>query len=228
MGRLGIRVEVSASEREQLVAMSSSRALPHSLVRRAKVVLMAADGHSNGQIAAQCAITPPAVSGLRAHATTAADGPGVLRGRYPRLCSSRTTTLFAALNAATGEVFAQCKDRHRHQEFIAFLKDIERAVPAELELHLILDNYATHKHPKVKEWLAKHSRYHLHFTPNYSSWLNQVERSRSRNEESLLQVALDSTRLRAGVRETLPSASRVPEIPTTSEFSSRKLTACSR
>ena len=78
--------------------------------------------------------------------------------------------------AATGEVFAQCKPRHRHQEFIAFLNDIERAVPAELELHLILDNYATHKHPKVKAWLTKHPRYHLHFTPTYSSWLNQVER----------------------------------------------------
>lgn len=87
-----------------------------------------------------------------------------------------TTTLFAALNAATGEVIAQCKPRHRHQEFLAFLKHIDQAVPADLEVHLIVDNYATHKHPKVRAWLARHTRYHMHFTPTYSSWLNQVER----------------------------------------------------
>jgi transposase len=103
-------------------------------------------------------------------------GLGYLEGVTHDYVRHGTTTLFAALNAATGEVFAQCKPRHRHQEFIAFLNDIEGVVPAELELHLILDNYATHKHPKVKAWLAKHSRYHLHFTPTYSSWLNQVER----------------------------------------------------
>jgi transposase len=296
MGRPGIVVEVSASEREQLVAMSRSRALPHSLVRRAKVVLLAAEGASNGQIATQCGITPPAVThwkkrfiarglaGLhdearagrpRSHSDeavaellnkvlaksppaatqwsvrSAAQQTGISKSTVSRyfalfgvqphrtkgfklssdpffvekvrdivglylsppsnalvLCVDEksqcqalertqrllpmglgylegvshdyvrhgTTTLFAALNAATGEVFAQCKARHRHQEFIAFLNDIEGAVPAELELHLILDNYATHKHPKVKAWLAKHSRYHLHFTPTYSSWLNQVER----------------------------------------------------
>jgi transposase/AraC-like DNA-binding protein len=296
MGRPGLRVEVSTSEREQLVAMSRSRALPHSLVRRAKVVLLAADGRSNGQIAAQCGITPPAVThwkkrfiarglgGLhdearagrpRSHkdetvaellnkvlaqnppgathwsVRSAAQQTGISKSTVARyfalfgvqphrtkgfklstdpffvekvrdivglylsppsnalvLCVDEksqcqalertqrllpmglgylegvthdyvrhgTTTLFAALNAATGEVFAQCKPRHRHQEFIAFLNDIEGAVPTELELHLILDNYATHKHPKLKAWLTKHPRYHLHFTPTYSSWLNQVER----------------------------------------------------
>nr|WP_274380074.1 IS630 family transposase [Paraburkholderia atlantica] len=87
-----------------------------------------------------------------------------------------TTTLFAALNAVTGEVIAQCKSRHRHQEFLAFLKHVDQAVLEELDVHLIVDNYATHKHPKVKAWLAKHTRYHMHFTPTYSSWLNQVER----------------------------------------------------
>jgi transposase len=276
--------------------MSRSRALPHSLVRRARVVLLAADGCSNGQIAAQCAITPPAVThwkkrfiaqglaglhdearagrprthndeavaellnkvlakspaaathwsvrsaaqqtgiskstvaryfalfGVQPHRTKGFKlstdpffvekvrdivglylsppsnalvlcvdeksqcqalertqrllpmGLGYLEGVTHDYVRHGTTTLFAALNAVTGEVFAQCKPRHRHQEFIAFLNDIERAVPAELELHLILDNYATHKHPKVKAWLAKHPRYHLHFTPTYSSWLNQVER----------------------------------------------------
>ena len=86
------------------------------------------------------------------------------------------TTLFAALDIATGKVIAKCKARHRHQEFLAFLRLIDKEVPAELDIHLVLDNYATHKHAKVKEWLAKRPRYHLHFTPTYSSWLNQVER----------------------------------------------------
>jgi putative transposase len=87
-----------------------------------------------------------------------------------------TTTLFAALDIETGEIFAQCKRRHRHQEFLAFLNDLEERIPKDLELHLILDNYGTHKHRKVKAWLVRHPRYHLHFTPTYSSWLNQVER----------------------------------------------------
>ena len=87
-----------------------------------------------------------------------------------------TTTLFAALDIATGKVIARCKPRHRHQEFLAFLKHIDQNVPADLDVHLIVDNYATHKTPKVKAWLVKHPRYHMHFTPTYSSWLNQVER----------------------------------------------------
>jgi transposase len=296
IGRPGITVEVSASEREQLVAMSRSRSLPHSLVRRAKIVLMAADGHSNAQIAAQCEVTPPAVThwkkrfvaqglaGLHDQAKSgrprthddeavaellskvlreappgsthwsvraAAEETGISKSSVARyftlfgvqphrtksfklsndpffiekvrdivglylspptnalvLCVDEksqcqvlertqpllpmalgyvegvthdyvrngTTTLFAALNTATGEVIAQCKPRHRHQEFIAFLNHIDRAVSANLDVHLIVDNYATHKHPKVKAWLAKRARYHMHFTPTYSSWLNQVER----------------------------------------------------
>lgn len=87
-----------------------------------------------------------------------------------------TTTLFAALDVLTGTVIAECKPRHRHQEFLAFLRRIDRAVPADLDIHLIVDNYSTHKHAKVKTWLAARARWHVHFTPTYSSWLNQVER----------------------------------------------------
>jgi putative transposase len=87
-----------------------------------------------------------------------------------------TTTLFAALDVLTGQVLAQCKARHRHQEFLGFLRTIESAVPPDLDMHLIVDNYATHKHPKVKAWLAARPRWHLHFVPTYSSWLNLVER----------------------------------------------------
>lgn len=87
-----------------------------------------------------------------------------------------TTTLFAALNVLNGAVLAHCKPRHRHQEFLSFLRRIDQAVPAELDIHCVLDNYSTHKHAKVKAWLAARPRWHLHFIPTYSSWLNQVER----------------------------------------------------
>ena len=87
-----------------------------------------------------------------------------------------TTTLFAALNVLSGEIIAHCKPRHRHQEFLAFLREIEKSVPKDLDIHCIVDNYATHKHPKVKAWLAARPRWQLHFIPTYSSWLNQVER----------------------------------------------------
>jgi transposase len=87
-----------------------------------------------------------------------------------------TTTLFAALNVAEGKLIGTCMPRHRHQEFIKFLKLLDAQTPAELDVHLIVDNYATHKHPKVKSWLKRHRRFHLHFTPTSSSWLNLVER----------------------------------------------------
>jgi transposase len=86
-----------------------------------------------------------------------------------------TTTLFAALNVLEGKVIGQCMSRHRHQEFIRFLNKINRETPAERELHLIVDNYATHKHPKVRAWLERHPRFHFHFTPTSASWLNAVE-----------------------------------------------------
>ena len=87
-----------------------------------------------------------------------------------------TTTLFAALNVATGEVIGECMDRHRHDEFLIFLKRLDRETANGLDLEVILDNYATHKHPDVRAWLAKHPRVHLHFTPTSASWLNLVER----------------------------------------------------
>ena len=87
-----------------------------------------------------------------------------------------TTTLFAALNVLTGAVIGQCLPRHRHDEFLVFLRRIQREVPRGLQVHVILDNYSTHSHPDVQAWLAKHPRFHLHFTPTSSSWLNLVER----------------------------------------------------
>ena len=86
------------------------------------------------------------------------------------------TSLFAALDIATGGVIGKCYRRHRSVEFLNFLKEIDKNVPAGLDLHLVLDNYGTHKTAKVRRWLQKRPRYHLHFTPTHSSWLNQVER----------------------------------------------------
>jgi transposase len=87
-----------------------------------------------------------------------------------------TTTLFAAIELAEGRLIGTCMSKHRHQEWIKFLKLIDTETPAELDLHLIVDNYATHKHPKVKSWLKRHRRFHVHFIPTSSSWLNLVER----------------------------------------------------
>lgn len=87
-----------------------------------------------------------------------------------------TTSLFAALDLASGKVIGQTQRKHRHQEFLRFLKTIDKATPPQLDLHLVLDNYATHKTPAIHRWLLTHPRFHLHFTPTYSSWLNLVER----------------------------------------------------
>ncbi len=103
-------------------------------------------------------------------------GLGYVEGITHDYVRHGTTTLFAALDIANGSVLTQCKPQHRHQEFLSFLRHIEANVPPALDVHLICDNYVTHKHPRVRSWLARCPRFHLHFTPTYSSWLNQVER----------------------------------------------------
>ena len=102
--------------------------------------------------------------------------PGQAERRTHDYVRHGTTSLFAALNVATGDVIAKCHRRHRHQEFLRFMEEVDAQVPADCEIHLVLDNYATHKTPKVQRWFSRHPRYHLHFTPTSSSWLNQVER----------------------------------------------------
>jgi putative transposase len=103
-------------------------------------------------------------------------GLGYIEGITHDYVRHGTTTLFAALDIANGRVLTQCRPRHRHQEFLGFLKHIEGNVPNTLDVHLVVDNYATHKHPTVRNWLAARPRFHLHHTPTYASWLNQVER----------------------------------------------------
>lgn len=102
--------------------------------------------------------------------------PGQAERRTHDYYRHGTTSLFAALDIATGKVIGRCQPQHRQQEFLRFLDQIERTVPGDQDIHLVLDNYATHKTPKVAAWFQKRPRYHLHFTPTSSSWLNQVER----------------------------------------------------
>jgi transposase len=102
--------------------------------------------------------------------------PGQVERHTPEYQRHGTTSLFAALNVATGNVIGQCFRRHRSVEFKQFLDHVDAQVPAQCEIHLVLDNYATHKTPLIKRWLQRHHRYHLHFTPTHASWINQVER----------------------------------------------------
>jgi putative transposase len=102
-------------------------------------------------------------------------GLGYVEGVTHDYVRHGTTTLFAALDIATGKVFGQCKRRHRHQEYLQFLRHIEANVPNALHIHLVVDNYSTHKHPRIRRWLTARPRFHVHYTPTYASWLNQVE-----------------------------------------------------
>ena len=289
-------VTLTAKQREQLEAFARSRSLPHGLVRRARIVLLAAQGTANNAIAAQLGVSDPTVAhwckrfladgidglyelpsgghprtykdeevarlmqralderpaeathwsvrsfakasgvskstihryfklfGIQPHRTRTFKlstdpffvekvrdivglylnppehalvlcvdeksqvqalersqpvlpmGLGYVEGVTHDYFRHGTTTLFAALDVANGTIISQCKARHRHQEFLSFLRHIERNVPKEMDIHLVMDNYATHKHPKVRAWLARRARFHVHFTPTYASWLNQVER----------------------------------------------------
>jgi transposase len=102
--------------------------------------------------------------------------PGAIEKRTPDYERHGTTTLFAALNVRTGKIIGQCYKRHRSVEFRKFLEHIEETTPAQQEIHMILDNYGTHKSPVIHRWLIRHPRFHLHFIPTHSSWLNLVER----------------------------------------------------
>jgi transposase len=124
-----------------------------------------------------------------------------------------TTTLFAALNVLTGVVIGQCLPRHRHEEFLKFLRTIDREVPKGFAVHLILDNYGTHKHPDVQAWRARHKRFHFHFTPTSSSWLNLVERwFRELTDKALRRGSFNSVpELIAAIEEYLDAHNEDPK-----------------
>jgi transposase len=125
-----------------------------------------------------------------------------------------TTTLFAALSMLDGKVIGDCVPRHRHQEFIRFLKKIDDETPGDLALHLIVDNYATHKHPRVKAWLGRHPRFHLHFTPTSGSWLNLVERwFRDLTDKRIRRGSFQSVQaLTAAINEYISNHNQNPHV----------------
>ena len=182
-GRPLKELEVSQGAREELESLVRSRSLPAGLVRRAEIVLLCADGldivglylNPPDNAMVLCVDEKSQTQALERTQPLLSLGLGYVKGVTHGYIRHGTTNLFAALDVATGQVIAQCKPRHRHQEFLSFLKHIDASVPPDLDLHLVVDNYSTHKHAKVKRWLAARPRYHIHFTPTYSSWLNQVE-----------------------------------------------------
>lgn len=123
-----------------------------------------------------------------------------------------TTTLFAALNVATGEVIDECLPRHRHDEFLLFLKKLEKQTDRALDLHIIADNYATHKHPEVNAWLAAHPRVHVHFTPTSASWVNLVERFFAEITDKAIRsgVFKNVRELEAAIRTFIETRNRNP------------------
>jgi transposase len=139
--------------------------------------------------------------------------PGLPERRTHDYRRHGTTSLFAALDVATGKVIGECHRRHRSQEFLQFLKTIDANVPSELDLHLILDNYGTHKTPRVRRWLAAHPRVHVHFTPTGASWLNLVERwFATLSEKQIKRGAHRSTRaLETAIREYLTMTNESPK-----------------
>lgn len=122
-------------------------------------------------------------------------GVGHIRTQTHDYIRHGTVTLFAALSYLDGKILSQTKQRHTHKEWLQFLKHLDEETPTDLDLHLVLDNYSTHKHPKVKAWLAKHPRVHIHFTPTSSSWMNLVERFfRDLSEDVVREGSFGSTR----------------------------------
>jgi len=123
------------------------------------------------------------------------------------------TSLFAALDVATGKVIGQCHRRHRHQEFLKFLQLVDSCIPSDLQVHLVVDNYGTHKTARIVRWFARHPRYHLHFTPTSASWLNQVERWFSDlTQRRIRRGSFDSVRsLEQAIREYLDQSNREPK-----------------
>jgi transposase len=162
-GRPIAKLKLTPGEKQSLQQTVRRRGAGHLEVLRAKVILWAAEGLSNTEIVRR---TQPVLS-VR---------PGRVERPTHDYYRHGTLALFAALNVATGQIISATKPKHRTKEFLNFLRQIEREVPADLDLHIILDNYATHKTEAVEDWLAKSPRWKLHFTPTHSSWLNQVER----------------------------------------------------
>jgi transposase len=222
--RAGIVVNVSGADRRRLEEIIADRSAPQKHVWRATIILATADGYGTAEIMRRSGKSKPVV--WRWQARFMAEGvDGLTRDKTRRPGKSQiqaldrtqpglpmkpgragtmthdykrhgTTTLFAALNILDGTVIGRNMQRHRHQEFIRFLNTIEAQVPAGKLIHAVVDNYATHKHPKVRRWLARHPRWTFHFTPTSASWLNAVEGffaklTRQRLKRGIFQSVVD-------------------------------------
>jgi len=175
--RVARPVVLNAEQKEALEQCARARSLSVRMVERARIVLLAATGKQDKNVAAALNITAHKAARWRNRfldlgmAGLEKDAPRA--GRTPSIPAA---TLFAALNTFDGKIISLCQQRHRHQEWLLFLRLVDDATPHHKQLHLIVDNYATHKHPAVQRWLKRHPRFHFHFTPTSASWLNMVER----------------------------------------------------
>ncbi len=220
--RVAQPVLLSEEVRRKLDQKSRGRSTQARVVLRSRIVLLAAEGMQNKQIASVLKVAPP--HGLKPHRVESfkvsrdplfiekvrdivglylnppehalvlsvdeksqiqaldrtQPGLPMKKGRGPTMTHdykrNGTTTLFAALDTATGEVYGLCRQRHSHQEWLRFLRMIDQTIPASKEIYLICDNYSTHKHARVQRWLASHKRFHVRFTPASASWFNMIER----------------------------------------------------
>src|ERR1700731_4722241 len=193
------RFVLERKSRLQLQQLIADGNTPQKIVKRARIIVMTADGHGVMAIMREVGVSRTTVWRWQEYFAEAGveglvKGRSKPPGRKPISAAIKLkvvektveerpvnatnwndpTTPFAALHIGTGKVIGECLARHRADEFLAFLKKIDRETPAHLDLHLILDNYATHKTPAVKRWLARHKRFILHFTPTSCSWLNLV------------------------------------------------------
>src|SRR5260221_385428 len=174
-------LRLTDGQREILEKLAVARAAPHREVTRARALLLAGDGvglylNPPEKAVVLCMDEKSQIQALDRTQPTLPmkkGRAGTMTHDYKR---NGTTTLFAALDVLSGTVIGQCYPKHRNGEFLKFLRTIDRQVPRGLPGHMILDNYGTRKHPDVQAWLDKHPRFHLHFTPTSSSWLNLVDR----------------------------------------------------
>ena len=198
MSRAAVAITLSEVERRELEGLARRRKTAQGLARRARIVLAAAEGLENKAIVERvgadantvgkwrrrfaerglvlCVDEKSQIQALDRSQPMLPMRPGQVERRSHDYMRHGTTTLFAALDIATGEIVGQCFPRHRSREFLKFLRTLEAQVPDDLDVHLVMDNHATHKTPAVQRWLAGHPRWHVHFTPTGASWLNQVER----------------------------------------------------
>src|SRR5207248_2845081 len=189
MARISPLVSLSADDLAQVVRWEAAPSTPQQVALRCRLVLAAASGKQDLEIASTYDVNRHTAALWRQRVRAAGIGslweiqPG--RGRKPQYAQEKRdaliaatletkpkgmTTLFAALSMLGGKVIGQCQSRHRHQEFLKFLRRLDREFPGDWELHLVLDNYGSHKTPEVQKWLKRHGRFVLHFIPTSSSW----------------------------------------------------------